>query len=235
MKDEAIKQEILSQLRLQMYNNFVNVNFQPIENCYEQAYERCKESLSALKDKYLNPDGTPNFLIYHSGCWALYLYYLANTIQKHGGGVCAEQVYYLNKILHSVDWYCDIELPKHFMAEHPVGSVLGRAKYGDYLYIYQGVTIGGNIRLDTGKIEYPIIEDNVLMYSNAKILGGAHIGKNVILSANSCVINENIPDESIVFGVSPDLVIKNKPREIRISTKLNWNIKNEGDYCYEVL
>ncbi len=102
----------------------------------------------------------------------IYQIHLVNT----GGEVlCAEQVYYLNKILHSVDWYYEIELPKHFMVEHPLGSVLGRAQYGDYLYIYQGVTIGGNVKLKTGELDYPTLGDNVLLYSNAKILGNSHI------------------------------------------------------------
>lgn len=33
--------------------------------------------------------------------------------------------------MHSVDWLHSIELPIHFGAEHPVGSVLGKATYGD--------------------------------------------------------------------------------------------------------
>ncbi len=108
------------------------------------------------------------------------------------------------------------------MVEHPLGSVLGRAQYGDYLYIYQGVTIGGNTKLGKDKLDYPIIGDNVIMYSNAKVLGNARIGNNVILSANTYVIAENIPDNSVVFGQSPNLVVKNKPYEVNASINNFW-------------
>lgn len=66
--------------------------------------------------------------------------------------------------MHSVDWYYEIELPDHFMVEHPVGSVLGRATYGDYMYIYQGVTIGGNISLNEGNVAYPVLGENVTFF-----------------------------------------------------------------------
>ncbi len=144
---------------------------------------------------------------------------------KCRGGIAAKQVYYLNKILHSVDWYCKIELPEHFMVEHPLGSVLGRTKYGNYLYIYRGVTIGGNIKLSTGKLCYPELGDNVLLHSNVKVLGDSHIGNNVILSANTYVIDKNIPDNSVVFGQSSALVIKNMSYDVNHSININW-IKN---------
>lgn len=172
------------------------------------------EALSASNDKYLNPEGKPHFSLYHSSCWTIFLYYLSNCLKDEGSS--AELIFYLNKILHSVDWYYEIDLPKHFMVTHPLGSVLGRAKYGDYLHIYQGVTIGGNISLTDGKLYYPVLGDRVTLFSNAKILGKCVIGNNVILSADSCVINEDIPDNSIVFGHSPDLIIKEDTKKLKI-------------------
>lgn len=220
------KSEILAQLQLQLHSNFKSVDFQCINRYFDEAYERCKKSISVLNNKYLiGRDGLPEVSINHSGCWSVFLYYLSNTIWKYGEIECAEQIYYLNKILHSVDWYCGIDLPEHFMVEHPIGSVLGKAQYGDYLFIYQGVTIGGNIELNTGKTAYPVLGNNVLMYADSKILGDSTIGNNVILSANSCVINQKIPDDFVVFGISPNLVMKYMPWEIRVSTRVNWNIE----------
>ena len=52
----------------------------------------------------------------------------------------ASYAYYLNKIMNSVDWFYAIELPDVFCAEHPVGSVLGRAKWnGNRFFVYQRV------------------------------------------------------------------------------------------------
>lgn len=66
---------------------------------------------------------------------------------------------------------------------------------------------GGN------KGKYPEIGEYVIMYSNSKILGRTQIGNNVILSANSYVKDEIIPDNSVVFGMSPHLIIKPKTKE----------------------
>lgn len=138
------------------------------------------------------------------------------------GGKNADKIYYLNKILHSIDWYCGIELPKHFMVEHPLGSVLGRANYGDYLFIYQGVTIGANIGSNDYREIYPVLGEKVIFYSNAKVLGNAHIGNNVIFSANTCVIDEDIPCNSIVYGATPNLIIKHDADKIEQHMRIIW-------------
>ena len=137
------------------------------------------------------------------------------------GGVTADQVYYLNKILHANDWFYAVNLPTHFLFEHPLGSVLGRAVYGDYFFVYQGTTVGGN--RNNGKIFYPTIGTNVILFANATVLGDTHIGNNVVISANTYLINENIPDNCIVFGKSPRIIIKPKSeKEIKNYTKNIW-------------
>ncbi len=114
--------------------------------------------------------------------------------------------------MNSVDWFYATELPVHFFAEHPVGSVMGKAKYGDNFFFYQGCTVGVNY-LSNGETVKPTIGNNVLMLSNSSIYGSSHVGNNVIISANAKVINDNIPDNSIVFGSSPSLIVKTKSTE----------------------
>lgn len=108
--------------------------------------------------------------------------------------------------MHSVDWFYAISLPEHFCAEHPVGSVLGRAEYGDNFFIYQGATVGGNRK--NGTLSYPYIGKNVVAYANSTILGSARIGDNVIISANTYIKSETIPSNCIVFEQSPNISIK---------------------------
>ena len=169
-------------------------------------------------NKYYSSEGEALFSPFHSVQYSIYLYYLANTIFKvEGSNETSEKIYYLNKIMHSVDWYYQIELPNIFGAEHPLGSVMGRADYSDYFYFYQGCTVGGN------KFKYPKIGKNVIMYSNSTVLGDSKIGNNVILSSGSLVKDVQIPDNSIVFGQSPNLIIKQKGSdEINNLTQHFW-------------
>lgn len=156
--------------------------------------------------------------------WMVFLYRLSHQIYIDSNGAApkeADQIYYLNKIMHANDWFYAVDLPMHFLCEHPLGSVLGRAEYGDYLFVYQGTTVGGN--RSNGKLSYPKIGDNVILFANATVLGDAHIGNNVVVSAGTYIINEEIPDNCIVFGKSPNLTIKTRTEsEIKKYTKHIW-------------
>ncbi len=53
-----------------------------------------------------------------------------------------------------------------------------------------------------------MLGNNITMYSNSKILGKSKIGDNVIIGANAYVKDTDIPDNSMVFGEFPNLIIK---------------------------
>ena len=138
----------------------------------------------------------------------IFLYYMSNELYKRGkSSELCDKVYYLNKIMNSVDLFYAIELPERFGAEHPVGSVMGRAKYGDNLYFYQNCTVGG-VETKDGPESYPVLGNNVLLCANSSIIGKCNIGNNVKLGAGALVKNQDIPDDSLVFGQSPNLIIK---------------------------
>jgi len=175
----------------------------------KDSLDRTLKCFEKNNNKYYKED--LNLSVFHSGQYSIYLYYLANTIHnKSSDTELASKIYYLNKILHSVDWFYEIELPNYWGVEHPVGSVLGRAQYNDGLFIYQNCTIGGN------KKQYPTLGRNVIMYSNSTIIGNCNIGNNVIISTGTTIKDQNIPSNSMVFGESPNLVI-NQKSEDRIS------------------
>ncbi len=82
--------------------------------------------------------------------------------------------------------------------------------------------MGGGGR-SKGQLCYPVLGNNVILFANSTVLGDTHIGNNVVVSAESYIINEDIPDNCIVFGQSPNLVIKSKTEdEIKSYTKHIW-------------
>lgn len=175
----------------------------------DKVLDRVEKCFAVTNNKYYHDkNGQVAFSVFHSGQYSIFLYYLANTIHRSGENpLLATKVYYLNKILHSVDWYHEIELPEYWAVEHPLGSVLGRAKYSNGFYIYQGCTVGGN------KGKYPTIGKNVILYSNVTVLGDTYIGDNVIVSTGTTIKDERVPDNCMVFGKSPNLEIKSKGHE----------------------
>ena len=63
----------------------------------------------------------------------------------------------------------------------------------------------------------------MILFANSTVLGDTHIGNNVVVSANTYLINEVIPDNCVVFGKSPDIVIKQKTEEeIKQYTRHIW-------------
>lgn len=125
--------------------------------------------------------------------------------------------------MNSVEWYWNIELPDHFIVEHPLSSVLGKGKYGDYLSIYQGATVGESLNKDN--TEWPILGHHVTMFAHASVIGRCNIGNWVILSSDAKVKNQDIPDYSIVYGQSPNLVVKTyDEREIKEYFVKSWEV-----------
>ena len=102
---------------------------------------------------------------------------------------------------------------EYFFIDHGTGIVIGEtAIIGDYVKIYQGVTIGA---LSTRKGQalagvkrHPTIEDHVIIYANATILGGDTIvGKNATVAGNTFV-TESIPADAKVSSMMPELKVK---------------------------
>ena len=149
---------------------------------------------------------------FHSVQYMTFLYTIANELYRNGvSSALTDKLYYLNKVMNGLDMFYAIELPEVWSAEHPVGSVLGRAKYGDEFFFYQGCTVGGNRGKD-GVLHYPVIGKNVRMYANSSLIGKCNVGDNVILGAGALVKDTDIPSNSIVFGQSPNLIIKENKR-----------------------
>lgn len=180
-----------------------------IEDNLDVVLARCEINLSAVQNKYIvNGLGGVKLNPFHSVQYMILLYYLSNTLYKNGkGGQLSDKLYYLNKTMNGVDMFYAIEMPEHFFAEHPVGSVMGRGKFSDGFFFYQGCTVGGT-KDRNGIISYPELGENVHMFANSSILGKCKIGNNVNIGAGAIVKNQDVPDNCIVFGESPHLIIK---------------------------
>ncbi len=208
------KEDILKQLLLQLESHFLVTNEEKdiLSESIDYALDDCRENFENNSNKYYYKeiDGRREavFNPYHSVQYMVFLYYLSHSIfHRHKNTILCDKIYYLNKIFHSVDILYAVDMPKHFHADHPLGSVMGRAHYSDGFVFLQGCTVGGT-RDKEGNLYYPLIEENVHMYSNSSILGKCHIGKNVNIGAGCIVKNQDVPDNSTVFGESPNLIIK---------------------------
>lgn len=175
-----------------------------IKKVFPVVLKRTSHCFSASTNKYYRDKNRLVFNPYHSGQYTIFLYFLSNQLWKtnpHAKQI-ADKIYYLNKTLNGLDIYYEVEMPSIFFLDHPVGSVLGRAKYGDGFSFSQNCTVGNNHGI------YPEIGKNVVLHSGAKILGSCKIGNDVVVSANCYIKDQNVPDGCLVFGASPNLIFK---------------------------
>lgn len=109
----------------------------------------------------------------------------------------------LTEMAHSetgIDIHPGAEIGHHFTIDHGTGVVIGATTIiGNHVKLYQGVTLGAkSFALDEkgnpikGIPRHPILEDDVIIYSNATILGRVTIGQGAIIGGNIW-ITEDVP------------------------------------------
>jgi serine O-acetyltransferase len=114
-----------------------------------------------------------------------------------------------------IDIHPAVEIGDRFFIDHGTGVVIGEtAVIGDRVRIYQGVTLGAlSLRKEEcedlrNQKRHPTIEDDVIIYANATILGGATvIGARSIIGGNVW-LTESVPPDTTVFLKKPELVFR---------------------------
>jgi serine O-acetyltransferase len=122
----------------------------------------------------------------------------------------ADAVYYSCRIRTSTDLFHRCEIGDYFMPVHPLGAVVGsRAKFGKAFKLFNGVHVGpyGIDGKPPSEWVHPVVGDGVTVYANSCIYGRTVVGNNVTISPGTTIINEEIPDNCVVFGASPDLKV----------------------------
>ncbi len=111
----------------------------------------------------------------------------------------------ITEMAHSetgIDIHPGAKIGRYFTIDHGTGVVIGATcVIGDNVKLYQGVTLGAkNFPLDRqgnpikGIPRHPILEDNVVVYANATILGRVTIGRGSVVGANVWVTENMAPD-----------------------------------------
>ena len=124
----------------------------------------------------------------------------------------AQACSYVNTSLNGIWLNHNVDMPSHFYLDHPLGTVIWKAKIGDFFACCQGCTIGAEDH--HGEFVFPVLGEHVEMMANSSIIGKCQIGNNVLLAANSLVKNTDIPDNSIVFGMDREIVVKTYTEDV---------------------
>ena len=115
----------------------------------------------------------------------------------------------ITEMAHSetgIDIHPAATIGSHFTIDHGTGVVIGATSIlGNHVKLYQGVTLGAkSFPLDAqgnpikGIDRHPILEDNVIVYSNSTILGRIIIGHDAVIGGNVWVTEDVAPGAKVL-------------------------------------
>ena len=239
----ALHHKLKKQIALALaYDNAPDI-FATSDTIQQEAEDICCSFLQSipniqellLLDVQAGYDGDPaadsreQIIFSYPGLYAIFVYRVAHELYKM-------QVPFIPRIMtehaHNktgIDINAGATIGKYFFMDHGTGIVIGETTIiGDYVKLYQGVTLGalstrGGQHL-AGVKRHPTIQDRVTIYSNATILGGETvIGADSVIGGGA-FITSSIPSKTKVSVTPPDLSIKNE-------TKADLSATN---YIYEI-
>jgi serine O-acetyltransferase len=115
-----------------------------------------------------------------------------------------------------IDIHPGAKIGPGFFIDHGTGVVIGETcEIGKNVKLYQGVTLGAlsfekdaDGRLVKGTKRHPNVEDNVVIYAGATILGGkTTIGANSVIGGNVW-LTRSVPPETKVYNQQPKPLIR---------------------------
>jgi len=115
-----------------------------------------------------------------------------------------------------IDIHPGATIGKYFFIDHGTGVVVGQTtEIGDWVKLYQGVTLGAlSFATDTegnlvrGTKRHPTIEDYVVIYANATVLGGQTVVGHHAVIGSSVWITSSVTPHATVTMEKPRLNVR---------------------------
>ena len=133
---------------------------------------------------------------------------LAELFHDKHLGVFAKLCSMLNVAIFGIEVSPKVKIAGGLFLPHTVGTVIGAACIGSNCTIMQGVTLGAvESDLSFTRVLRPVIGDEVLIGSGAKILGGISVGDHARIGANAVVLCD-VPAYAVAVGVPARIIVK---------------------------
>ena len=169
-----------------------------------------KHYLNHIKEN--DPSVRSNFeLFLYPSVHAIVFFRLSHALYNRRLYFIARLISQFARFLTGIEIHPGAKIGKALFIDHGMGVVIGETcVIGDYVTIYQGVTLGGTGK-DKGK-RHPSLGDRVVVGAGAKILGPIHIASGTKIGAGSVVLTDTMT-ESTAVGV-PARVIGGRNKSI---------------------
>lgn len=153
-----------------------------------------------------------NVILNYSGVHALFFYRIHHFLWQMNVKILARFISQVARLFTGIEIHPGATIGKRLFIDHGMGIVIGETTIiGDDCTLYQGVTLGG---VGTGKYNkkrHPTLQNNVTVFSGAKVIGNITIGENSVIGTMSVVLDD-IPRNCTVVGIPARIVKKNGKR-----------------------
>ncbi len=175
-----------------------------ITHRFLDALPEIREVLAADVEAHYEGDpaakGTDEVIFCYPGLYAITAYRIANRLLREGASIIPRIITEWAHQKTGIDIHPGATIGRSLFIDHGTGIVVGETTViGDRVRIYQGVTLGAlslpKATADAyrSKKRHPTIEDDVILYANATILGGdTVIGRGAVIGGN-CWVTRSVP------------------------------------------
>ncbi|MEN6368165.1 MAG: serine acetyltransferase [Thermotogota bacterium] len=144
----------------------------------------------------------------YPGVFAVACYRLAHELQLQGVPLVPRRITELAHSLTGIDIHPGATIGEWFSIDHGTGVVIGETTViGNGVRMYQGVTLGAisfpmdeQRRTAKGGARHPIVEDDVVIYAGATILGRVTIGRGSIIGGGVWLTHSVAPGTVVSLG-----------------------------------
>ena len=169
------------------------------------ALRRVREDVDAVMRNDPACRSRTEALLAYPGVHAIWVHRVAHDLWTHGHPLAARLVSHASRFATGVEIHPGAEIGHGVFIDHGMGVVIGEtAKVGDGCLLYKGVVLGGTSRERVQR--HPQLGKNVVIGSNACILGHIEIGEGARIGSGSVVVKP-VPPGATVVGVPGRFVV----------------------------
>lgn len=212
---EAYEVELRSEFRVLLSRNpdnfasgvdELNTNF---FSTFPNVYSLLTKDIDAMYEGDPAAKSRREIIRSYPGFYAIFAHRIANAMYK---AAIKDLPRIISEYAHSktgIDIHPAASIGTHFCIDHGTGVVIGETSViGNNVKIYQGVTLGALSvnKEDASSKRHPTIEDNVVIYASATILGGTTvIGAGSIIGGNVWITKSVPPSTKVYYKAAMDI------------------------------
>jgi serine O-acetyltransferase len=172
-------------------------------------FQDLKEDIQTVFERDPAAKSTIEVLLCYPGLHCIIMHRFAHYFYKKKRFLLARILSHINRFLTGIEIHPGAKIGRRVFIDHGHGTVIGEtAEVGDDVTIYQGVTLGGTGK-EKGK-RHPTIHNNVVISTDAQVLGAIVIGENSKIGAGSVVLHD-VPPNCTVVGIPGRVKVRKDP------------------------